>query len=128
MEVLVKPSRPVNLNLARMKFPPMAIISIMHRISGVFLFLLLPLALYMLHASLHSQESFDQLRESLATPVMSAMVWVLLSAVTFHFLAGLRHMLMDCGLGEHLNAAKITAYLIMLLEVIAMVLIGVWLW
>jgi hypothetical protein len=37
-------------------------------------------------------------------------------------------MLMDCGLGESLHTARVTAYLIMVLEVIAMVFAGVWLW
>ncbi|MCX7124830.1 MAG: succinate dehydrogenase, cytochrome b556 subunit, partial [Gammaproteobacteria bacterium] len=102
----MKPSRPVHLDLTKMKFPPMAIISIMHRVSGVLLFLLLPFVLYLLHNSLHSPESFMLLQQSLTSPVMSFLVWVLICAVCFHFFAGIRHMLMDCGLGEHLKTAR----------------------
>lgn len=121
-------SRPVHLDLTRMKFPPMAIISIMHRISGVLLFLLLPFILYLLHASLESQVDFSQLHHFTAEPIVKFLMWILVSAICFHFLAGIRHMLMDCGLAEDLKIARITAYFIMTLEVVAMIFIGVWLW
>lgn len=120
--------RPIHLNLTKMKFPPMAIVSILHRVSGVFLFLLLPLALYLLHASLHSQESFLQLTTFVAMPFIKFLLWVLVSAAAFHLFAGIRHMLMDCGIGERVQSAKITAYFIIFLEVIAIILAGVWLW
>ena len=121
-------TRPVHLDLTRMKFPPMAIVSIMHRLSGVLLFLLLPFILYLLHASLYSQTDFSHLQLFMAAPTVKFFLWVLVSAVSFHFLAGIRHMLMDCGLAEGLRAARATAYLIMTLEVVAMVFAGVWLW
>jgi succinate dehydrogenase / fumarate reductase, cytochrome b subunit len=121
-------SRPMHLDLTRMKFPPMAIVSVMHRISGVLLFLLLPFMLYLLHTSLQSQDSFEQLHHFMALPSVSFFLWVLVCAVSFHFLAGVRHMLMDCGLGESLQAGRVTAYLIIVLEVIVMIFSGVWLW
>ena len=122
-------TRPVHLDLPRVKFPPMAIVSIMHRISGVLLFLLLPFVLYLLYTSLQSQADFEQLRQfTMASPFVEFLLWILVSAVCFHFLAGVRHMLMDCGLGEGLHVARVTAYLIILLEVIAMIFAGVWLW
>lgn len=121
-------SRPVHLDLTKMKFPPMAIISIMHRISGVLLFLLLPFVLYLLHASLQSQGSFLQLQLFVALPFVKLLMWVLICAVCLHFLAGIRHMLMDCGLGESLQIARVTAYLIIALEIVAMIFVGVWLW
>lgn len=120
-------SRPVHLDLTRMKFPPMAIVSIMHRVSGVLLFLLLPFVLYILHTSLHSEVSFTQLQQTMTHPEMRFLLWVLLSAVSFHFLAGIRHMLMDCGLAEALGTARVTAYLLMVLAAIVVVFVGVWL-
>lgn len=120
-------SRPVHLDLTRMKFPPMAIVSIMHRVSGVLLFLLLPLALYLLHTSLQSQITFTHLHLTLALPEVRFLLWVLISAVAFHFFAGIRHMLMDCGIAETLETARVTAYLVMFLGVIVMIFAGVWL-
>ena len=46
--------RPVNLNLMSFKFPLTALVSIAHRISGVLMFLLIPVALFQLHAVLNS--------------------------------------------------------------------------
>ncbi len=121
--------RPIFLNLFKMKFPPMAILSIMHRVSGVLLFLLLPFALYLLDCSLRTEQSFAQLAVALATPgIMMLLLWVLISASAFHLLAGIRHLIMDCGVGEHLNTARRSAYLVMALEVVVMILSGVWLW
>lgn len=125
----MKTSRPVHLDLTRMKFPPMAIVSILHRFSGVVLFLMLPFLLYLLHMSLHSEESFTYVMQyTLTLPVTKILLWILLSTTALHFFAGVRHMLMDCGLGESLSAGRITAYFVMALTVIAMVIIGVWLW
>lgn len=125
--VTTKP-RPVHLNLLQMKFPPMAIVSIMHRISGVLLFLLLPFVLYLLHHSLQSQEGFDRLQLCLAMPITRFFLWVLICAVSFHLFAGVRHMIMDIGWGESLSTARKTAYLIFILEIVAMIGAGVWLW
>jgi succinate dehydrogenase / fumarate reductase cytochrome b subunit len=128
MEKPVNTNRPVHLNLFRMKFPPMAILSILHRISGVVLFLLLPLGLYLLHHSLQSQVSFAQLHAFVAMPIIRFLLWMMVSAAALHLFAGIRHMVMDCGLGESVKAGRVTAYLVLFLAVMAMIAAGVWLW
>lgn len=128
MENTVNTKRPVHLDLTRMKFPPMAIISIMHRISGVLLFLLLPFVLYLLQISLQSQQTFSHLIDLLNSSSVVFLLWVLVCAVSFHLIAGIRHMIMDFGLFESVKAGRLTAYLIIALEVIVMVFAGVWLW
>lgn len=120
--------RPVHLDLTRMKFPIMAIVSGLHRITGVLLFLLLPLALYLLHHSLQSQVSFAQLHAFVKMPVINFLIWLMLSAVGYHLLAGIRHMLMDCGFGEQLKSARVTSYCLILLAIIIAIAAGVWIW
>ena len=120
--------RPVFLNLFQMKFPAMAVASILHRISGVIIFLGLPFALYLLDHSLRSSAEFAAMQSLMMQPAIKFLLWVLLSASAFHVLAGIRHMIMDCGFGEHLSTARMTAFFIMLLEIAVMVLLGVWLW
>ena len=120
--------RPVFLDLTKMRFPVTAIVSIMHRISGVLLFLLLPFALYLLHHSLSSEDNFEALQSILSQPVVALSVWVLVCALAFHVFAGIRHIVMDCGFGEHLSAARFSAYLIFCAEVVTMIMVGVWLW
>ncbi len=120
--------RPVNLNLMSFKFPPMALISIAHRISGVLLFLALPILLLIFGRAMHSPASFLQLQALLLTGIGKVFVWLLLVIVLFHLLAGLRHLVMDMGFGESLNVSRITAYLLMLVMLVVMILLGMWLW
>ena len=120
--------RPVNLDLASLKYPPMAIVSILHRISGLILFLLLPMMLYFLGLSLHSTESFDQLQTVLAGPYIKLLMWVFSAALIYHLLAGIRHLIMDMGAGEQLVAAKRSAVSVIALAIILTVFLGVWIW
>lgn len=121
-------TRPVNLDLTKYRFPRMAIVSILHRITGVILFLFLPLLLYVLHQTLMNQQSFEHMQLLLTHPLIKFTTWVFLSAIAFHLIAGIRHLLMDLGLFESLRAGKTTATLVFIFFLIAAVLLGVWLW
>jgi len=124
----VQKQRPKNLNLFTIRFPIPAIASILHRLSGFLLFLIIPLILWGLYLSLDSQQSFDDLRELFTTPWSKFLIWVSLSAFVYHFIAGIRHLLMDIGIGESLKIGKLSAILTIALAAIAIILIGVWLW
>ena len=120
--------RPVFLDIPKMRFPVTALVSISHRLTGVVIFLFLPLLIYLLQQSLASPLSFYHLMHWLAQSWVKGLMWVFLAALSVHFFAGVRHVLMDLGVGEHLGQAKFTAYLVFALSVIAIVLEGVWLW
>lgn len=120
--------RPVFLDIAKMRFPITAVISILHRISGVILFLFIPLAIYLLDKSLTSPQSFDALKVWISHPGTALLIWIMLSATSFHLFAGIRHLLMDCGLFEHFRQAQLTAVLVLFATVVCVVLLGVWLW
>lgn len=102
--------------------------SILHRISGVILFLVIPILLYMLSLSLESTESFDQLRECLTSPVAKFVLWGIVASLLFHLVAGLRHLLMDAGVGESLSGGRAGAYLVLVLGAILAILAGFWIW
>ncbi len=121
-------ARPIFLNLWRIKFPLPAVVSILHRISGLVIFLGLPLLLYLLSLSLISQPSFDRLIRILADPGMKLLVWIVISALAGHFFAGIRHLLMDMGWGETLRSGRVSAYLVMIITVIVILLMGFWIW
>ena len=121
-------NRPVNLALNTMKFPPMAIASILHRVAGILLFLLLPLMLYFLSLSLGSAESFEQLKTMLVSPFHKLLMWVFSSAAIYHVLAGIRHILLDMGYGEHLAAGRRSAITVIVLAIILMIFLGIWIW
>lgn len=124
----VNHKRPVNLDLGSMKYPPMAIASILHRISGLVLFLLLPMMLYFLSLSLRSAESFAHLQTLLICPYCKLLLWAFSTAFIYHVIAGIRHMLMDMGYGEGLSAGRTSAIIVIALAIILAVILGVWIW
>lgn len=124
----MKADRPVNLDLTKYRFPRMAIVSIMHRISGVVLFLALPFLMYLLYATLHSAASFQSTMQMLQMPLMKIIMLIISAAVMFHLIAGIRHIIMDFGLFESLRGGRMTANLVFLLAIIMVILMGVWIW
>lgn len=123
----MKQQRPINLNLLTIKFPLPAIISILHRISGFALFLIIPVLLWALSFSLTPQ-GFDTLQAWLAGGFVKFIFWVLLVPFCFHLVAGIRHLLMDVHVGSSLAGARKTAVLTFVVSIILVILAGVWLW
>lgn len=120
--------RPVNLDLTTLKFPSTAIASILHRISGVALFVLTPVMLYWLYLSLASEVSFSALCAELETPLWKATLWVFSTALVYHALAGVRHMVMDMGWGEALSVARKSATIVIVLALLSAACLGVCIW
>jgi len=124
----VKSQRPVNLELTKFSFPLAAIVSILHRISGIFLFAGTAVLLWLLDASLASEERFLALQETLTQPLWQIVIWAVLAALAYHVMAGVRHLLMDVGIGDSLKGGRRSALLTLVLAVMLMILAGVWLW
>lgn len=121
--------RPINLDLSTMKFPVMAITSIFHRVSGLLLFLLLPVIIYFLGRSLQSAQSFAELQTLIMTnQYIKALLWVFSAALIYHLFAGIRHLIMDLGFGEHLEAGRKSAIAVMICSIFVMILLGFWIW
>lgn len=120
--------RPVNLDLTTLVFPPMAIASILHRISGVVLFLLFPYMLYLLDLSLRDVSGFTETQILFANPYHKILLWAFLSSAWYHVIAGVRHMVMDCGFLESLEEGRLTAIVVILLGVVGILGLGVWIW
>ncbi len=125
---ILNKKRPVNLALTTLKFPPMAIVSILHRLSGVLLVFLIPAFLFLLSISLHSEAAFLELKSYFAHPISKLFTWGVLSALIYHLLAGIRHMIMDFGFGETVTAARTSSFLLIALAIVISILVGVWLW
>jgi len=124
----VESQRPVNLNLFTIKFPVTAIVSILHRLSGVFLFLAIPGVLWLLQVSLSSQAQFEGLHRYVARPWCKLLFLLVFAALIYHVIAGVRHLLMDAGLGESLRAGRWGAYLVLALTLFFVILAGICLW
>ena len=128
MKKAVKSQRPVNLDLRTIKLPITAITSILHRISGIILFIGLAFMLYALSASLGSEEGFASVKSTLTSPLAKFIAWGLLSSLLYHLVAGVRHLIMDTGVGETLEGGKLGSKIVIVVSLALIVLAGVWIW
>jgi len=124
----VKDNRPVNLDIGTIKLPITAYASILHRISGVILFFATGILLWMLDASLASEESFNSLKQTLAHPLLKLVFWGILAALGYHLLAGIRHLIMDFGIGETLEGGALGAKIVLAGALLLVALTGAWIW
>lgn len=126
--ITVKDNRPVFLDLTKIGQPVPALVSITHRITGILIFLGLPILLWMLNRSLGSPETFAQLTDVLAHPLAKLVIWGLLAALIYHLFAGIRHIIMDMEIGGSLRAGRLSAKLVFAASAVAILIIGVWIW
>lgn len=124
----MKDNRPKNLDLSTIRFPLPAIASILHRISGVFIFAGVAVLLWLFAESLSSEQGFSNVGMWLGNPIVKLVVWAIVAGLLYHLIAGIKHLVMDLGIGETLEGAKTGASLVIVLSVITIVLAGVWLW
>lgn len=84
--------------------------------------------MWLLAESLTSEEGFQRVGEWLQSPIVKLIVWGILSGLLYHLIAGLRHLLMDVGIGETLEGGRLGAKLIIVFSVISILIAGVWVW
>jgi succinate dehydrogenase / fumarate reductase, cytochrome b subunit len=86
-------------DLPTYRLPAAGIVSILHRISGVLMFVLLPLVIWIFDTSVSSEISFGRFRAAFNVGaggvILKLVALALLWAYLHHFIAGLRHLLMD---------------------------------
>ena len=128
VQIIVNKKRPVNLDIGTIHLPITAYVSILHRISGVILFAVIALFLWMLDASLSSEESFNSIKECMTSLISQTIIWLSLAALVYHLVAGLQHIVMDFGFGETLKGGQLGAKIVLTLSVLLIILVGVWIW
>lgn len=124
----MRAKRPVNLDLSTIRQPLAAISSILHRISGVIVFFGIAGLLCLLDVSLASEADFDSVQAAALSPVVRFLLWGVLSALAYHSVAGVKHLLLDLGLGESREGGPRGAQLVFVVSAILIVLLGVWVW
>lgn len=123
-ELSIKKKRPKNLDLSTIRLPLPGILSIFHRVSGAGLFLLLPLLLCLLQASLASPESFVAFKGVLANPLVKLILFGLLWAFLHHFCAGIRYLLLDFHVGVDLAAARFSSKIVFAVSIALTIILG----
>lgn len=111
-----------------MRLPITAWTSIAHRASGVFLFAVVGLLLWMLDQSLAGADSFKALEQNLAHPLVKLIIWAALAGLIYHGVAGVKHLVMDMGVGETMEGGSLGSRIVIGVSLLLVVLAGVWLW
>lgn len=121
-------NRPKNLNLFTIRLPINAVVSILHRASGVLLFLALPVLLLAFQASVHSFESYENLVNLLDGWMMKIVLIGLSWAFFHHFFAGIRHLLQDVHWMTTLQKARFSSRVVLWLVAVSVLIFAIWIW
>jgi succinate dehydrogenase / fumarate reductase cytochrome b subunit len=101
--------RPKFLTLTEIRLPIAGFVSILHRVSGLGLFLLLPWLIYLFELSLKSPESFAHFQSYVSHPLVKLILFGLIWAFLHHFCAGIRFLLLDLHIGIDKQQSKNSA-------------------
>ena len=124
-------NRPRNIDIPSVisyDLPLPGITSILHRISGAVIFIAITFLLWGLGLSLESPEGFATVKDVLNGFLQKLILWAILSGLIFHFVAGIKHLFMDMGVGETKEGGRTGAIVTLISGVIVVILAGVWVW
>ena len=124
----MKDKRPVNLDLTQFSFPLPALTSIVHRVTGIALFVGVAILMYFFELSLTSEEGFNTAKECLSGFFAKFIIWGIVSALLYHLVAGVKHLLMDVGVGETLEGGVLGSKVVIVVSVVLILAAGVWIW
>lgn len=111
-----------------MRLPITAWVSITHRVTGVLLFAGVALLLCLLEQSLASPEGFEAARQSLQSTGAKLVLWAIASLLAYHTCVGVKHLIMDFGVGETMEGGVLGARLALAATAVLVILAGMWIW
>jgi succinate dehydrogenase / fumarate reductase cytochrome b subunit len=115
---------PVFLNLLKIKLPLMGLVSIAHRITGVLLFLSIPVLLYLLGLSLSGEAGFSQSAAIIQSLIFKLFAVLVIWALMHHLFAGIRYLLLDLDIGIDLPQARTSAIVVFISGLLLAILGG----
>jgi succinate dehydrogenase / fumarate reductase cytochrome b subunit len=120
--------RPVFLNLLQIRLPVGGVLSIIHRVSGVFLVLAIPVFIYLLQLLNGGEASYARAQEFLHTVsgkiILSLVLWLLIQ----HSMSGIRHLMMDLDFSYDKHIARTTALIAFIISSILIIYSGALIW
>lgn len=108
-----KNKRPKNLDLLHIHLPVGGVVSILHRVTGVLLVLVLPFGFLFFQHSLQGPEGFAQIAALLGSLPARVFLFCVTVLLAHHFLAGVRHLLLDLDLGISRSGSRLGAWLVL---------------
>jgi succinate dehydrogenase / fumarate reductase, cytochrome b subunit len=128
----IRKPRPKYLSLSALLFeirlPLPGWVSILHRVSGLLLFLAVLWLLFMLDRSLASEAGFESVRRYAGLPLVKLSLLVLIWAYCHHFCAGIRFLFLDLDKGVDLARARLTSVAVLVVSLALTASLGVKLW
>lgn len=116
------------LNLFKIRLPLPAFVSILHRATGVLMFLMLGFLLLLLQQSLHSFNTYSALRSFIAQWPVKLVLLGLLWAYLHHLLAGIRHLFLDAHMGLELQRARQSSGAVLVAGALGTLIVAVLAW
>ena len=99
------------------RLPPAGIVSILHRVSGALMFLLLPFVIWLFDVSLTSEVSYVRFTSTFVAGIgwlpgwlMKLVALALIWAYLHHLIAGVRHLWMDMTHSVSLEQGRVSAW------------------
>lgn len=111
-----------------MRLPLTAWASITHRASGVFIFVGMAVLLWALDASLQSPQRFAEMQDTMASPLVKFVIWAIVAGLIYHTVAGVKHLIMDMGIGETFEGGTRGAQMVIAVSAVLILLAGAWIW
>ncbi len=127
-DLTAKKKRPLWYNLSPLNLPLPGLVSILHRVSGVVLFLGLIAFLYLLDLSLASESGYAQAAGLLRAPIAKLLVIASIWALLHHMCAGIRHLFLDVDIGTSLHTARRSAFAVLIASLALTASIAVRIW
>jgi succinate dehydrogenase / fumarate reductase cytochrome b subunit len=126
---LITKRRPKYLDLTEIRLPLPALVSILHRVSGVGLYLVgIPLGLYLFQMSLASESGYADVAAFTGHWFVKLILLGLMWAFLHHFVAGIRYLALDLHVGDELQQARGTSYAVFAVSLALTLILGVQLW
>jgi len=120
--------RPKYLNLFQIRLPVPGLVSILHRMSGAVLFLLLPSLLVLFELSLESAQTFARFKAIFSHWAIKLMVIAVVWAYLHHLCAGIRHLALDLDYGTELATARASSWAVLALSVVLTLAVIAMIW
>jgi len=120
--------RPKYLNLLQIRLPLPGLVSILHRVSGAALFLLLPFLLMLFEFSLESPHAFARFQAVFAHWAVKLLLVGALWAYLHHLCAGIRHLALDLDYGTELAAARASSWAVLAVSAALTLAAGALIW
>jgi succinate dehydrogenase / fumarate reductase, cytochrome b subunit len=119
------------IDAVKYRLPLAGVVSILHRVSGLLMFLLLPFLIWLFDVSLSSEISYERFTSAFTAGIgflpgwfVKLVVWALIWAYLHHFIAGVRHLWMDATHSVTKEFGRQSAVVTLALSVLLTLVLG----